>query len=106
ALVWLRLFWAAATGLITLGLLFAGGFASLQSVSVIAGLPFSLILLLYMMAMWKSLKEEGNKRKASTVGTANVLDSGKGWKARLQRIVSFPSHNKSNAFYRQSLNLP
>ena len=96
--VWLRLFWAAATGLITLGLLFAGGFTSLQSVSVIAGLPFSLILLLYMMAMWKSLKEEGNKRKASTVGTANVLDSGKGWKARLQRIVSFPSHKQVERF--------
>jgi len=84
--------------LITLGLLFAGGFASLQSVSVIAGLPFSLILVLYMMAMWKSLKEEGNKRKASTVGTANVLDSGKGWKARLQRIVSFPSHKQVERF--------
>lgn len=40
--VWLRVFWAAATGLVTLGLLFAGGFSSLQSVSVVAGLPFLL----------------------------------------------------------------
>ncbi|WP_201555849.1 choline BCCT transporter BetT [Psychrobacter sp. 72-O-c] len=96
--VWLRLFWAAATGLITLGLLFAGGFASLQSVSVIAGLPFSIILVLYMVSMWKSLKEEGNKRKASTVGTANVLDNGKSWKARLQRIVSFPGHTQVERF--------
>ncbi len=103
--VWLRLFWAAATGLITLGLLFAGGFASLQSVSVIAGLPFSAILVLYMMSMWKSLKEEGNKRKASTVGTANVLDSGKGWKARLQRIVSFPGHKQVEQFL-QNVVLP
>ena len=84
--------------MITLGLLFAGGFSSLQSVSVIAGLPFSIVLVLYMVAMWKSLKEEGNKRKASTVGTANVLDSGKGWKARLQRIVSFPSHSQVERF--------
>ena len=35
--VWLRLFWAAATDFITLGLLFAGGFESLESVSEIAG---------------------------------------------------------------------
>ena len=96
--VWLRLFWAAATGLITLGLLFAGGFASLQSVSVIAGLPFSIVLVMYMMSMWKSLKEEGNKRKATTIGTANVLDNGKGWRARLQRIVSFPSHAQVERF--------
>ncbi|AAZ18581.1 choline/carnitine/betaine transporter, BCCT family [Psychrobacter arcticus 273-4] len=103
--VWLRLFWAAATGLITLGLLFAGGFSSLQSVSVIAGLPFSVILVLYMIAMWKSLKEEGNKRKASTIGTANVLDNGKSWKARLQRIVSFPKHAQVEHFL-QTIVLP
>lgn len=96
--VWLRLFWAAATGLITLGLLFAGGFSSLQSVSVIAGLPFSLVLVLYMIAMWKSLKEEGNKRKANTVDTANVLNNGKSWKARLQRIVSFPNKKQVQRF--------
>lgn len=103
--VWLRLFWAAATGLITLGLLFAGGFSSLQSVSVIAGLPFSIILLLYMVSMWKSLKEEGNKRKASAIGTANVLNNGKNWKARLQRIVSFPDHTQVQRFM-QSVVLP
>lgn len=92
--VWLCLFWAAATGLSTLGLLFAGGFTFLHSVSVIAGLPFSIILVLYMMAMWKSLKEEGNKRKASAVDTASVLNNGKTWKARLQRIVSFPNRKQ------------
>lgn len=103
--VWLRLFWAAATGLITLGLLFAGGFSSLQSVSVIAGLPFSIILVLYMISMWKSLKEEGQKRKASSVGTANVLNGGKGWKARLQRIVSFPDRAQVRRFM-QTIVLP
>ncbi|WP_131667639.1 choline BCCT transporter BetT [Psychrobacter pygoscelis] len=103
--VWLRLFWAAATGLITLGLLFAGGFSSLQSVSVIAGLPFSIILVLYMVSMWKSLKEEGHKRKASSVGTANVLNGGKGWKARLQRIVSFPDRAQVRRFM-QTIVLP
>lgn len=101
--VWLRLFWAAATGLITLGLLFAGGFSSLQSVSVIAGLPFSIILVLYMVSMWKCLKEEGQYRKASTVDTANVLNSGKNWKARLQRIVSFPDRKQVRRFMQASV---
>lgn len=103
--IWLRLFWAAATGLITLGLLFAGGFGSLQSVSVIAGLPFSIILVLYMISMWRSLKEEGNKRKASGVDTAYVLNEGKNWKARLQRIVSFPDKKQVRKFM-QSVVLP
>ncbi|PID64441.1 MAG: choline transporter, partial [Gammaproteobacteria bacterium] len=104
--IWLRLFWAAATGAITLGLLFAGGYSSLQSVSVIAGLPFSFVLVLYMVALWKSLKEEGNKRKASavgTVGTAQVLNGGKNWKSRLQRIVSFPSHKQVTKFINETV---
>lgn len=96
--IWLRLFWAAATGLITLGLLFAGGFTSLQSVSVIAGLPFSIVLVLYMIAMWKSLKEEGNKRKASNMDNVFALNEGKSWKARLQRIVSFPDKKQVRRF--------
>ena len=87
----LRLFWAAATGLITLGLLFAGGFGSLQAVSVVAGLPFSLILIVYMVAMWTSLRREGTKRKASTVDMAPVLNHGRSWRERLGRIVNFPS---------------
>ena len=89
--IWMRLFWAAATGLITLGLLFAGGFSSLQSVSVVAGLPFSLILVVYMISMWKSLRQEGNKRKATQIDQAMVLADGRNWRNRLNRLVNFPS---------------
>ncbi|WP_338809196.1 choline BCCT transporter BetT [Neisseria leonii] len=89
--VWLRLFWAAATGLVTLGLLFAGGFSSLQSVSVVAGLPFSLVLVVYMVSMWICLRQEGMKRKAGQIDQALVLDSGQNWRNRLQRMVSYPT---------------
>ena len=96
--IWLRLFWAAATGLITLGLLFAGGFASLQSVSVIAGLPFSFILLIYMLSMWSSLRQEGHKRKASGVDMPALIGNGLLWRERLARIVNFPSLNEAKKF--------
>lgn len=101
--VWLRLFWAAATGLITLGLLFAGGFASLQSVSVVAGLPFSLILIVYMIAMWMSLRQEGMKRKAGQIDRALVLDSGRNWRNRLSRLVSFPDFQTAKHFMQHTL---
>ncbi|MDM1695276.1 choline BCCT transporter BetT [Thiopseudomonas alkaliphila] len=95
--VWLRLFWAAATGLVTLGLLFTGEFGALQSVSVIAGLPFSLILLVYMIAMAKCLVREGNRMKAgrlSIMPAANMQD----WRGRLNRIVNFPTRRKVQTF--------
>lgn len=101
--VWLRLFWATGTGLVTLGLLFAGGFASLQSVSVVAGLPFSLILVLYMISMWISLRQEGMKRKAGQVDRALVLDNGLNWRNRLSRLASFPDFQTAKHFMTHTL---
>ncbi len=101
--VWLRFFWAAATGLITLGLLFAGGFSSLQSVSVVAGLPFSLVLVLYMVSMAVCLRQEGNKRKAVQIDKALVLDSGQNWRNRLNRLVNFPTATAALRFMFKTL---
>ncbi|NOL50082.1 choline BCCT transporter BetT [Pelistega europaea] len=101
--IWLRLFWAAATGLVTLGLLFAGGFSSLQSVSVVAGLPFSFVLIAYMISMWMSLRQEGNKRKAVNVDKALVLDNGNNWRNRLHRLVSFPDAREAHRFMEKQL---
>lgn len=100
---WLRLFWAAATGLITLGLLFSGGFGALQSVSVAAGLPFSLVLVLYMVSLLYSLRQEGNKRKASTVDMAPALSAGPSWRDRLHRILNFPTHEAVMKFMEKTL---
>lgn len=102
--IWLRLFWAAATGLVTLGLLFAGGFSSLQSVSVVAGLPFSFVLIAYMISMWMSLRQEGNKRKAVHVDKALVLDNGHNWRNRLHRLVSFPAKKEAYRFMANYVN--
>ena len=65
--IWLRLFWAAATGLITLGLLFSGGFSALQSVSVAAGLLPSGWLL------WLAWGAGGFTRLAGSASIALAL---------------------------------
>ncbi|MDO4907934.1 choline BCCT transporter BetT [Neisseria sp.] len=101
--VWLRLFWAAATGLITLGLLFAGGFSSLQSVSVVAGLPFSLVLVVYMISIGICLRQESNKRKATQIDKAIVLDDGRNWRNRLSRLVDFPDARTALRFMIKTL---
>lgn len=101
--VWLRLFWAASVGLVTLGLLFAGGFGSLQSVSVIAGLPFSFVLVLYMISMWRALKEEGHKRKVKNLDTAHVLAEGRNWKNRLHRIINMPNREEVIRFLQKTV---
>lgn len=103
--IWLRLFWAVATGLITLGLLFSGGFSALQSVSVAAGLPFSLVLVIYMISMAYSLRQEGNRRKASTfdIATQALHHPGHSWRDRLNRILNFPSKKAVLRFMSKTL---
>ena len=42
----------------SIGLLLAGSFSAMQSAVVLCGLPFSVILLLYMFGLAKALKQE------------------------------------------------
>lgn len=53
---WLRIFWCAATALVTIGLFLAGNFTAMQTAVILFGLPFSLVLILYMASLFKSLK--------------------------------------------------
>ncbi len=92
--VWLRLFWAVAIGLVTLGLLFAGGFSSLQAVVVISGLPFSVVLILYMFSLHKALYLEGQKQDAESIDFTHSIGEGVSWHDRLSRIVTYPKKDK------------
>lgn len=53
---WLRIFWSVVITLVTIGLLFVGNFSAMQTVVVLAGLPFSAVLVLYMLSLYKTMK--------------------------------------------------
>lgn len=54
-----RVFWCVFEGAVAIVLLLsAGGLASLQSMVISTGLPFTLVLLLMCWAIWKGLAEE------------------------------------------------
>lgn len=55
---WLRIFWAILIMLCTLGLMFANNINAIQSAIVLASLPFSWVLLVYMLCMLKSLRTD------------------------------------------------
>jgi choline/glycine/proline betaine transport protein len=62
--VWLRVFWAGTTTVVSIGLLYASGgdFSAMQTAVVLCGLPFSVVLLLYMRGLIKALAEDLRKR--------------------------------------------
>ncbi|ENU22749.1 hypothetical protein F993_02650 [Acinetobacter proteolyticus] len=56
--IWLRIFWSVVITIVSIGLLLAGSFHSMQSAVVLCGLPFSVIILLYMFGLAKALKQD------------------------------------------------
>ncbi|OMH32209.1 choline transporter [Motiliproteus sp. MSK22-1] len=54
----LRVFWGIAVGAVAGVLLYAGGLKALQTASIVAALPFSIIVILATYGLYKSLREE------------------------------------------------
>lgn len=61
---WLRIFWAALITLVTVGLLFAGNFEAMQTMVVLAGLPFSVVLGVFMWGLYKAMRDDTASEQA------------------------------------------
>lgn len=55
---WLRIFWSVVITLVTIGLLFAGNFEAMQTMVVLAGLPFSVVLVFFMFGLHKAMRRD------------------------------------------------
>ncbi len=53
-----RVFWCTFEGLVAIALLIGGGLGALQAMVISTGLPFTVILLLMCVAIWKGLASE------------------------------------------------
>ncbi len=63
---WLRIFWATATGALTIAMLLAGGIPILQQATIVMALPFSFVLILIAASLWKALRSEATRAAART----------------------------------------
>lgn len=53
-----KIFWASMEGLIAIALILGGGLTALQAASISTGFPFSIILILISINLYRSLKKE------------------------------------------------
>ena len=53
-----RVFWCVLAGLVAMALMLGGGMASLQSMTISIGLPFSVVLLIMCVGLYRGLREE------------------------------------------------
>ena len=102
-----RVFWAVATGLLTLGMLIVGGVPTLQNATIIMGLPFSVVMFLLMLGLYRAMRVERHRDEAFRVtlpSSLSVRTSGEGrttsrtWRQRLERATSFPGRRAAASF--------
>ncbi|QHG85520.1 BCCT family transporter (plasmid) [Rhodococcus rhodochrous] len=99
-----RVFWAIATGLLTIAVLSVGGIGALQAATVIMGLPFAFVLVAVMYGLLRSLRDE--RARASSVRATlpaallsrSETSDGKVWRARLKRAVALPTSTEADEF--------
>lgn len=87
-----RAFWAILEGVVAAVLLLAGGLNALQSMTVISALPFSIILLIAAVGMWRALAIETHRDKSLEQQKQQRPAGGatSAWKKRLAGIVDYP----------------
>ncbi|WP_339227442.1 BCCT family transporter [Oceanobacillus sp. FSL K6-2867] len=61
---WIKFIWGIVLSLTAITLLYSGGLQGVQNMMIIAAFPFSIILLLMVFALMKSLRLEKLKQKA------------------------------------------
>src|SRR5690554_1983713 len=96
--IWQRVFWATSAGVVASVLLLADGLNALQTMTITSALPFSVIMLIAAIGMWRALVIEGHHHHSlQTQVQSNRLSgtSGRGlWKRRLAGLVNFPSREE------------
>ncbi|MFP4636333.1 MAG: BCCT family transporter [Nitriliruptoraceae bacterium] len=70
----LRVFWALTEGAVAAALLVAGGLAALRAGAIITGLPFTLVLLVVVVGVFKGLRSERDDLSLEEVVAAPLVE--------------------------------
>ncbi len=94
---WQMVFWGVMLALLSLVLLNAGGLQSLQTMTLITALPFSLLMCMFCYSLVKGLVLDDIYYSRDYSHAANNW-SGEFWKERLKRILSFKNREAVDEF--------
>ncbi len=92
-----KIFWCAAIGFITIALLYTGGLAALQSLTMISAFPLTVAILGCMCGLIKSLRMDNAKKESQNYSPVQA-SSAKGWENRLNAIIDCPDASDAKDF--------
>ncbi len=103
--LWQRVYWAVGIGVVAAILLLAGGLNALQTMTIASALPFTLVLLLAIAGLIKSLRVEAFKQDSQLIAGIphSSSENNDSWQMRLQTVVDFPNKTNVNKFINQTV---
>src|SRR5690606_13039034 len=99
---WQTVGWGILLAVLALMLLNAGGLNALQSMTLITALPFSVIMLLFIVSLVKALSVDKNYYERD-FSVSTIPWSGATWRERLRQIVSFNDKESVNGFIKTTV---
>ncbi|PWH06100.1 high-affinity choline transporter BetT [Brachybacterium endophyticum] len=100
----LRVFWSVLTGLLTLAMLLVGGITTLQGATLVIGVPFSVVLYLVMISLWRALRSEAQQAdsfRATLVARPGAAEQS--WRSRLRRSMSYPQRGATKRYLERTV---
>ncbi|WP_087016463.1 BCCT family transporter [Thaumasiovibrio subtropicus] len=98
--VWQRVFWASTEGVVAAALLWAGGLAALQTMTIVSAFPITVMLLAFCYSLFKALRHDyllmnsvQTHNTAVQYAKANVS-----WQSRISALVSHPDRGEATSF--------
>lgn len=98
-----RIFWGVVTGLLTIAMLFVGGVPTLQSATIVMGLPFAFVMVLVMAGLYKALRAE--MLRGTVPGDQPIRGPGaadrhgsESWRRRVEPSAAYPDEAAAEAY--------
>ncbi|WP_459611515.1 choline BCCT transporter BetT [Corynebacterium urogenitale] len=100
-----RVFWSVLVGALTVVLLQIDGVATVQSATIVMGLPFAFVMYLIMLGLIRSFRLEKVQADARLISLHGAMSSRTGsegqaqnWRRRLSRASTWPSAKRAQDF--------
>lgn len=104
----MRIFWSVAIGVLTIAMMFAGGenwLGILTGATIVMGLPFSIVIALVAVGLYRSLRREAYKLDSMQYSLPSAISAARGSDSsrlslpqRLRRSVTYPSRADAETF--------
>ncbi|EAP88778.1 putative choline transporter [Oceanicaulis alexandrii HTCC2633] len=102
--LWQRFFWAVLEGVVAAVLLLTGGLAALQSATIAAALPFTLVIFLAFVGLMRAWSMETARRAgAKSAPQLPVEGAAVPWRMRLKLMFSTPKPEDVRAWMKDAV---